>query len=202
MRRTKAEAEQTRTALLTAGLILFDEKGYRATTISDIATAANLTRGAFYWHFKDKTDLLSAIGEKYFDHLSQQIQSAADSATPWTTLSDVYCQFFRTLLESKDHLHFHRLLNTQQSTPESPLATLLQRYKQVWHQQLNNILKQALETGILPPRTDLTLARNYLIVNISGIACHYAVTPELQTQAETIIKRTFSFIKQGGCITV
>ena len=51
MRRTKEEAEQTRRALLDAGLRVFSRQGYAAIKLEDIAREAAVTRGAIYWHF-------------------------------------------------------------------------------------------------------------------------------------------------------
>lgn len=61
MRRTKAEAEQTRQQLLDAALRVFGQQGYDATTLDDIAHAAAVTRGAIYWHFKGKAELYQAL---------------------------------------------------------------------------------------------------------------------------------------------
>lgn len=63
-RRTKAEAEQTRHALLDAAERLFQERGVSRTTLQDIATAAGTTRGAIYWHFHDKADLFNAMMDR------------------------------------------------------------------------------------------------------------------------------------------
>lgn len=60
-RRTKAEAEQTRCHILDAAEQLFYERGVARTTLEDIAHAANVTRGAIYWHFRDKGDLFEAM---------------------------------------------------------------------------------------------------------------------------------------------
>ena len=40
-------------------------KGYHGTSIEDITRAARLTKGALYWHFKSKEDLLKRIVEEY-----------------------------------------------------------------------------------------------------------------------------------------
>ena len=56
MRRSKAEAEATRESLLTAAEQLFAEQGIGSTRLSDVASAAGVTRGAIYWHFKNKDD--------------------------------------------------------------------------------------------------------------------------------------------------
>lgn len=57
MRRTKAEAAETRGAILAAAERLFFEKGVANSTLDEIATAAGVTRGAVYWHFESKSDL-------------------------------------------------------------------------------------------------------------------------------------------------
>ena len=46
MRRTKEQAEQTRTAILAAAELLFLEKGVAHSTLEQIAKAAGVTRGA------------------------------------------------------------------------------------------------------------------------------------------------------------
>ena len=60
-RRTKAEADETRTKLLDAAQEVFFEKGVSKTSLSDIAQRAGATRGAVYWHFKDKVDVFSSV---------------------------------------------------------------------------------------------------------------------------------------------
>lgn len=63
-RRTKADAEATRHSLLDAAELLFQARGVSRTSLNDIATAAGTTRGAIYWHFKDKADLFNAMLER------------------------------------------------------------------------------------------------------------------------------------------
>lgn len=64
MRRTKEDAERTRIAILDAAESLFAEQGVTSTTLERISREAGVTRGAFYWHFKDKADLLSGLRER------------------------------------------------------------------------------------------------------------------------------------------
>jgi TetR/AcrR family acrAB operon transcriptional repressor len=60
-RRTKAEADETRTKLLDAAEEVFFEKGVSRTSLGDVAQRAGATRGAVYWHFKDKVDVFSSM---------------------------------------------------------------------------------------------------------------------------------------------
>jgi TetR/AcrR family acrAB operon transcriptional repressor len=67
MRRTKEAAEITRQHLLKAGLKVFGEKGYVASRLSDVAAEAGVTRGAIYWHFKNKKELFIALFKENID---------------------------------------------------------------------------------------------------------------------------------------
>lgn len=63
-RKTKEEAIATRNGLIDAAECVFLEKGVSRASLSDIAHAAGATRGAVYWHFKDKVDLFKAMMER------------------------------------------------------------------------------------------------------------------------------------------
>ena len=81
-RRTKADAQTTRNNLLDAAEQLFQSRGVSHTSLNDIATAAGTTRGAIYWHFKDKADLFNAMMERVTLPLEQTLTAAyAEQAT-------------------------------------------------------------------------------------------------------------------------
>src|SRR3982750_2323882 len=64
VRRTKAEAAVTREQLLDAAERVFRERGVPMTSLGEVAAAAGVTRGAVYWHFRDKADLIGALCER------------------------------------------------------------------------------------------------------------------------------------------
>mgnify|MGYP003593694456 CR=1 FL=1 len=93
VKKTKADAEFTRQHLLDTAELLFLEHGVSRTSLQDIATAAGTTRGAIYWHFKDKADLFNAMMERVVLPMEQALQSAAstvgtDADTPLQHLVD------------------------------------------------------------------------------------------------------------------
>ncbi len=60
-----------RARLKAAGLALFGEKGYEATSIQDIANRADLAVGGFYLHYRSKRQLLLALMDELLDRLSR-----------------------------------------------------------------------------------------------------------------------------------
>ena len=51
------DALKTKQVIIEAASILFNTKGYKATSLSDITKSTKLTKGAIYRHFRDKSDL-------------------------------------------------------------------------------------------------------------------------------------------------
>ena len=80
VRRTKEEALATRHKLLDAAECLFQSQGVSRTSLQDIAVRAGATRGAVYWHFKDKADLFNAM----MDRVTLPLEAAfnADEKSP------------------------------------------------------------------------------------------------------------------------
>jgi AcrR family transcriptional regulator len=73
MRKTKEEAEATRQKIIDAALELFKNRGFEATRLQDIAKATGLSRGAIYWHFKNKQDILITLMSDMRERFEQLI---------------------------------------------------------------------------------------------------------------------------------
>lgn len=82
-RRTKEDACATRNSLLDAAEQVFTEQGVARASLNEIAQRAGATRGAVYWHFKDKLDLFYAMLDRVTMPLEQAAYgSDADSPIP------------------------------------------------------------------------------------------------------------------------
>lgn len=91
MRRTKEEAAVTRSAVLKSALSVFSAKGYAAATLDDVASAAKVTRGAIYWHFKSKADLYNTLVEELSARGASVVQQAVSEGG---TLIDILRRVF------------------------------------------------------------------------------------------------------------
>lgn len=101
MRKTKAETEQTKEAIVRAAEDLFIKNGYEKVSLEDIAAEAGVTRGAVHWHFKNKRGLLVEIRSRIempLEHLHNLMIS--DSCTdPLQALSDTLRKSLREFQE-------------------------------------------------------------------------------------------------------
>lgn len=78
VRRTKFAAEETRKKILDAAEICFCETGVSKTTLEMIAVRAGCTRGAIYWHFNEKNDLLRQVIERVPLPLFDELKAIKD----------------------------------------------------------------------------------------------------------------------------
>jgi AcrR family transcriptional regulator len=81
--------QRTREAIVEAALRLFDERGFEATTIADIAEAADIAPRTFFGYFPSKDDVVFADFQETFDGLSARLddrpaeETAIDAIRAW-----------------------------------------------------------------------------------------------------------------------
>ncbi len=76
-------SEATRAALLAEATALFAERGYTGTSLEDVASASQVTRGAVYHHFASKQALFEAVLDAQEEHSTTRIAAAATADDPW-----------------------------------------------------------------------------------------------------------------------
>ncbi|HPH98112.1 MAG TPA: TetR/AcrR family transcriptional regulator [Anaerolineaceae bacterium] len=74
--RTDRRITRTREAIRIALIELIEEKGFDAISVSDITIRANINRGTFYLHYKDKFDLLDQTEGEIIQHVESLFQQA------------------------------------------------------------------------------------------------------------------------------
>ncbi|SKA36319.1 TetR family transcriptional regulator [Consotaella salsifontis] len=104
MRRTKQEAEETRSAIIDAAEKVFYEKGVAATSLAEVASAASVTRGAIYWHFDNKLDLFRAMQDRVCLPQEQLLQ-VRDVLSSDDVLGGLHATTLDALVRIKDDEH-------------------------------------------------------------------------------------------------
>lgn len=76
-----AKRDRTRSRILDAAVKVIAERGTESASILEITAVANVANGTFYYHFKDKEELLKAIGVAVTEDLINSYQPDWSSAT-------------------------------------------------------------------------------------------------------------------------
>jgi TetR/AcrR family acrAB operon transcriptional repressor len=152
-RRTKQEALQTRNALLDAAELAFESRGVAGTSLQAVAEAAGVTRGAVYWHFRDKVDLFNSLMDRAVLPFEQQWLAARadDAAAPMTRLRDVLRDVLRQTV-SDSRLQRALAISRQKVEYVHELSGIRQRHLRVREQALQRfegLLRAAAAAGEL-----------------------------------------------------
>ena len=108
-RAARAEGREGRDELLAAALQVFASKGYRQASVDDIADAAGYSKGALYWHFSGKEDLLLTLLEERIDAPMRELVALLESAPPDRDMSlEGSREFARRLSEERDAVLLER----------------------------------------------------------------------------------------------
>jgi AcrR family transcriptional regulator len=86
-REARAEGREARDELLSAALRVFARRGYREAGVDEIATEAGYSKGALYWHFSGKEELLTALLEERIDAPMRDRFALLASAPPEQDMS-------------------------------------------------------------------------------------------------------------------
>ncbi len=161
VRKTKEEAQETHAALLDAAEHVFANKGVTNTTLNDVAVAAGMTRGAIYWHFKDKNDLFQAMCDRAFLPMEVLLNEVTSSCQedPLTELRRLNLHFLKQVASNERQrrvfdILFHRceknsVIRVFDSEREKRNECL---------SQVESLFQRAVHKGLLPAETDTFIA--------------------------------------------
>ena len=113
-RKTKEEAEKTRTRILASALSLFVKKGYEHTTFTDIAARLKMTKGAVYWHFESKEALLVALVQEMLAKFQRQLEDLMPKEElTFMAVADTMVLNAERIVQDAKGMAFFMLMKTQ-----------------------------------------------------------------------------------------
>lgn len=136
---------------------LFAQKGFAATSIQEIATVCEISKGAFYLHFKSKEALLLAILHYYFDLMSGKMNAIeAENLPPREKfVKQIACQ----MREIQQHKEFLIMQARENAIPfNSDIEAFIFKMRTETHQFYRNRLMDMYGRDIEPYFWDMSAA--------------------------------------------
>ncbi|MEW5559036.1 multidrug efflux transporter transcriptional repressor AcrR [Enterobacter asburiae] len=193
-RKTKQQALETRQHILDVALRLFSQQGVSSTSLAEIAKAAGVTRGAIYWHFKNKSDLFSEIwqlSESSIGSLESEYQ-AKFPGDPLSVLREILVYILEaTVIEERRRLMMEIIFHKCEFVGE--MAVVQQAQRDLCLESYDRIeatLNECIKAGQLP--VDLLTRRAAILMRsyISGIVENWLFSPDtfnLKTEARDYV---------------
>lgn len=198
-RRTKEEAEQTRIEILRSALDIFCEKGYSRTTFDEIAKRINLTKGAVYWHFRNKPDLIAALIREAFNRANNIILQKVPEIKSVDDLKQ-RCIINATLVRDEPYYRkFLFFIFYQMEWSEAILGTICKSIKDIDEYPLKKI-KQTLtfsqKNGEISPEINIEATAQILCSLWHGLLGGF-ITGKCTLDFPTLVEKSFDLITSG-----
>lgn len=200
-RRTKEDAERTRLQLLDTALALFSKKGLANVTLAQVASAAGVTRGAIYWHFKDKEEMINALWDQAFQPMTEQVERVLedDDGQPMQALEDMCGGILHEMVTNERLLQITRLC--QQAVYDEKMQDTWRAQCIKDQESLQLLIAKAREKDEL--RDDLSdeIIGMMVMSFISGVIERWIAIPELtdiETYGQTMLSVFFESLSKKG----
>lgn len=199
-RKTKEEALRTRQLLLDSAIQQFAQRGVSNTTLTDIADAAGVTRGAVYWHFASKSELFNAMWQEQLPlrelihHKLQQIESG----NPLLDLRNKFVLGLQYIAENPRQralmqILYHKCEFSSDMMSEYDIRTRIGFN----YDAIRDIFRMCERNGILPPDTNIEIILIVLHSAFSGVIKNWLMDPhqfDLYQQAPLLVDNIMSIV--------
>ena len=190
--------DATRRALLDSARQLFAQHGYAGTNTSDVVDQANVTRGALYYHFRDKAELFEAVAEELVLEMREKVTgSVKDIDDPWLRLTHGFSMY----LEYSSDPSFRRIV-----LQDGGSVIPVERWRKVVEKGDSETLKgvkNAMKAGymqILDPETLAALLNG--VVREAAFSIASAKEPEdVREKVQHAIAALFAGLKRPQTLT-
>lgn len=180
--KNQQQARETRQLILDVALRLFSQQGVSSTSLATIAKAAGVTRGAIYWHFKNKSDLFNEIWELSDASISDlEIEYRAKFPNdPLSVIREILVYVLEaTVTEERRRLMMEIIYHKCEFVGEMTVVQQAQRQLSLAsYERIEQTLKECIAAKLLPAnlltRRAAVLMRSYL----SGLMENWLFAPD------------------------
>lgn len=200
-RKTKEDAFITRQRIINVAISEFSTQGFASTSLADIASAAGVTRGAIYWHFKNKEELFNEIWQqsaRYSLYVSEKIHSE-NKDNPLKALQETLTYILRAAVSDPQQkslmkIMFHKCEFTKEMTPRSEIRRMVYFEEE----RLSNTLKRCVTLNQLPSKLNIEQSVIIIRAYMSGLIENWLLCSEnydLNSNASGLVDNLITLLK-------
>ena len=156
MSKAKNETASRERDIVATAARLFKEKGYRATTLEDIAAAVGMLKGSLYYYIRSKEELLYLVVRDPIREVYSELEAIVAADLPFTekiaqAIANHMTVFHLHYPHIAVYLHDYRHLmdKLEQNVIETP-----KQYQRLW----DTLLRQGIAAGEIRGDVDVTMA--------------------------------------------
>jgi AcrR family transcriptional regulator len=171
----RARTEARREAIVDAAVRLFATKGYRATSVAEVADAVGITDAGLLYHFPSKSDLLLEV-LRHYDKIQRQRFDALVTGHGLDALRRVG-DWGYVMEQHPEIASLHVVLSAEHLLEESPTNQFFRdRYERVLT-RLRLLFERAIANGEIRPDISPALEAATLLAVMDGLRLQHFFSP-------------------------
>jgi TetR/AcrR family transcriptional regulator, regulator of autoinduction and epiphytic fitness len=201
--RRELKKEATRQEILTAAAELFRTKGYEATSVDDIALAADVAKGTFYYHFQAKEDLVMALQEAELRTAAERARKRMTSGEPVMTIlfdflsdsahwTEVNSDLARVMFKQKFEMMAKRDHSHEVSASHGPPKFV----KECFFDVITELLSAAQKAGEIRRDVEAAELTRVIIPVVMSARMHWLMDPSQDSLTQRL-EKSLKIIMEG-----
>ena len=194
MPRTGLTADEIRNSAIDAALVKIREVGFEKVRLSDIAKELNVSHAALYTHFKNKSDLLDAVSERWLLELDEKLENICRrQKDPCEKIHEWALEIHRAKLEKvRCDPELYRAFD--EAAKES--KPFVKNHLETIRRQLLNLVEEAIEKRGLPKDS---AEETMKIIGAAVISFHHPrlVAQFIDENRENLLRRVIDSVLTG-----
>lgn len=166
---TQKNTETTRQLIIDSAIEMFQKKGYSKTTLEDIVRNIGMTRGAFYWNFKDKSDILALLEEQYKEYYLDLYRFEALTSA-FDTLRNMLLRNIKAKLDAPNGIAFLMRYQLEVNTELPELIDMQRDLDQQLIQKIAGQISRGIDQGEFDPSIDVDQTAFFLFTALLGVS--------------------------------
>jgi AcrR family transcriptional regulator len=165
----------TKKHIMNVALELFSEKDFNGTSVDEITAKASITKGALYYHFKNKNDLFMEVCQMTMESYQMEVLDKSTSSDP--SGSSVRLLIINSHRFDLEHPRYSRLylrIMGEDWSRNEEVYPIFKKYYEVYREQVRKLILEDIVSGIAQP-TDVESATTLLMALLDGMSIHSTI---------------------------
>lgn len=185
--------DERKNQILNTAALVFARRGFSQARMDDIVHESGLSKGAIYWYFKSKDEIILALLQRFFDTEMEEIQAIlARSDEP---VAARLSHYNRLMVASVEKIAAEGLLPLfyefyALATRQDSARQFICSYFELFHALAANLIRQGVEQGELDAAVEPELTATTLSALYEGIILMWTIDPDtvhLQAQFDSAL---------------
>jgi len=140
-------SEERKEQILDAAAIVFSQQGFANARMDDIVDQSGLSKGALYWYFKSKDDIILALMHRFFDQDIDGMEDLLESDKPAREILITYIEQLTVTYQEMKPLLPLMYDYYSSATRDDDKREFFQNYFQQYQTMIHTLIARGVESG-------------------------------------------------------